>query len=162
MDMVVRLTLPKAGAFGENTVSENEGPLGEKPNFGSKLGGIGWECYFWSFSECFKTRDLQKIIENGKNVLSYRGFFGWAFEEPTFHPKMWGLWVTAETISKNMGSLGDSSAENRRSLEPYIHVTSIIGVPPPPCKILFWSITFNMKISTGRVLLKRNTRPAIS
>ena len=26
---------------------------------------------------------------------------------------MWGLWVTAETISKNMESLGDSSTENR-------------------------------------------------
>ena len=37
----VRLTLPKAGASGENTVSKNEGSFGEKPNFGSKLGGIG-------------------------------------------------------------------------------------------------------------------------
>ena len=37
----VRLTLPKAGAFGENTVSKNEGSLGETPKFGSKLGGIG-------------------------------------------------------------------------------------------------------------------------
>ena len=44
-------------------------------------------------------------------------------------PKTWGLWVTAETISKNMGSLGDSSTENRGSLEPYIRVTSIMGVP---------------------------------
>ena len=40
MDMGVRLTLPKAGAFGENTVSKNEGSLGEKPNLGLKLGGI--------------------------------------------------------------------------------------------------------------------------
>ena len=40
MDTGVRLTLPKAGAFGENTVSKNEGSLDEKPNFGSKLGGI--------------------------------------------------------------------------------------------------------------------------
>ena len=50
--------------------------------------------------------------------------------------KIGGLWVTAETISKNMGSLGDSSAENRGSLEPYrypyIRVTSIMGVPTPP------------------------------
>ena len=37
----VRLTLPKAGAFGENTVSKYEGSLGEKPNFGSKIWGIG-------------------------------------------------------------------------------------------------------------------------
>ena len=37
-----------------------------------------------------------------------------------------GLWVAAaETISKNMGSLGDSSTENRGSLEPYIRVTSL-------------------------------------
>ena len=41
MDTGVRLTLPKAGAFSENTVSKNEESLGEKPNFGSKLGGIG-------------------------------------------------------------------------------------------------------------------------
>ena len=73
MDTGVRLTLPKAGAFGENTVSKNEGSLGEKPNFGLKLGGIGWECYFWPFSERFKSRNLQKKpIENGKNDLLYR------------------------------------------------------------------------------------------
>ena len=53
MDTGVRLTLPKAGTFGENAISKNEGSLNEKPNFGSKLGGIGWECYFWSFSEHF-------------------------------------------------------------------------------------------------------------
>ena len=41
MDTGVRLTLPKAGEFGENTISKNEGSLGEKPKFGSKLGGIG-------------------------------------------------------------------------------------------------------------------------
>ena len=41
MDTGVRLTLPKAGAFGENTVAKNEGSLGEKTNFGSKLGDIG-------------------------------------------------------------------------------------------------------------------------
>ena len=37
----VRLTPPKAGAFGENTISKTEGSLGEKPNFGSKLGALG-------------------------------------------------------------------------------------------------------------------------
>ena len=31
----------KGWAFGDNRVSKNEGSLGEKPNFGSKLGGIG-------------------------------------------------------------------------------------------------------------------------
>ena len=41
MDTGVRLTLPKAEAFGENTVSKNERSLGEKPNFGSKLGALG-------------------------------------------------------------------------------------------------------------------------
>ena len=91
----------------------------------------------------------EKIIENGKNdqfvdeietkvascgsrmqkigVLWVR-----AIEEPTFHQKMWGLWVTAETSSKNMESLSDSSTENKGSLEPHIRVTSIMGVPPPP------------------------------
>ena len=68
MDTGVRLTLPKAGAFGGKTVSKNDRSLGEKPNFGSKLRNIGWECYFWSFSEHFKSRNLQKkIIANGKN-----------------------------------------------------------------------------------------------
>ena len=91
-----------------------------------------------------------KIIENGKMInlpmkLKQKNSFLWqpnakhrgpglwvrAIKEPTFHQKMWGLWVTAaETISKNMGSLGDSSAENKGSLEPYIRVTSIMGVPP--------------------------------
>ena len=41
MDTGVRLTLPRAGAFGEDTISKNEGSLGERPNFGSKLGDIG-------------------------------------------------------------------------------------------------------------------------
>ena len=45
-----------------------------------------------------------------------------AIEEPTFH-------------QKNVGSLGDSSTENRGSLEPYIHVTSIMGVPSPPPRL---------------------------
>ena len=37
MDTGVTLTLPNAGAFGENTISKNEESLGEKPDFGSKL-----------------------------------------------------------------------------------------------------------------------------
>ena len=53
MNMGVRLTLPKAGAFGENTISKNEGSLGEKPNFGSKLGALGENVTFSSFSERF-------------------------------------------------------------------------------------------------------------
>ena len=46
MDTGVRLTLPKAVAFGENTISKNEGLLGEKPNFGSKLGALGEDVTF--------------------------------------------------------------------------------------------------------------------
>ena len=41
MDTGVRLTLQNARAFGENIISKNEVSLGEKPNFGSKLGRIG-------------------------------------------------------------------------------------------------------------------------
>ena len=91
----------------------------------------------------------KKIVENGKNdqfndEIETKSSFLWqpnaknrwfwvrAIKEPTFHQKVWGLWVTAETISKNKGSLSDSSAENRGSLEPHIRVTSIMGVPPPP------------------------------
>ena len=81
----------------------------------------------------------KKIVENGNNdqfvdEIETKSSFLWqpntkkigglwvrAIEEPSFHPKMWGLssWVTAETISKNMGPLGDSSTDNRGSLEPY-------------------------------------------
>ena len=103
----------------------------------------------------------EKIVENGKNnqfndEIETKSSFLWqpnaknmwswvrAIKEPTFHQKVWDLWVTAETISKNKGSLGDSSAENRGSLEPYICVTSIMGVPPrniPPlmfCRNTKW------------------------
>ena len=137
MDTGVRLTLPKAGAFGENTISKSEGSWWKAPNFGSKLGGIGWECYFWSFSERFKSRNLttkkkkkKKIVENGKNdqfvdEIETKSSFLWqpnakknrgssGESDRKAHislKKMWGLWVTAETISKNMGSLGDSSTE---------------------------------------------------
>ena len=126
MNTGVRLTLPKAGAFAENTASKNEGTFGEKPNFGSKLGGIGWECYFKSFRERFKSRNLQKqIVKTGKNdqfvdEIETKSSFLWqpnakigglwvrAIKKLTFHQNMLGLWVTAETISKDMGSLGDN------------------------------------------------------
>ena len=41
MDTGVRFTLPKVVAFGEITISKNEGSFSEMPNFGSKFGGIG-------------------------------------------------------------------------------------------------------------------------
>ena len=72
----------------------------------------------------------QKVASCGNRMQKIGGLWMRAIKKPTFRQKMWGLWVTAETISKNMGSLGDSSAENRRSLKPYIRVTSIkMGVP---------------------------------
>ena len=71
MDTGVRLTLPKAAAFGENTVSKNEGSLGEKPNFGLKSGGIGWECYFWSFSERFESRNLKKKSSKMAKMINF-------------------------------------------------------------------------------------------
>ena len=43
-----------------------------------------------------------------------------------------GLWVRAHATVKNMGSMGDSDAEKRGSFEPYIRVTSRMGLPPPP------------------------------
>ena len=91
------------------------GSLGEKQNFGSKLGGNGWEWYLWSFSESFKSRICtHKIVEYGKNdqfvdEFETKSSFLWqpnakigglwvkAIQEPTFHQKMWGLWVRAET-----------------------------------------------------------------
>ena len=119
MNTGVMLTLPKAGAFGENTISKNEGSLSEKPNFGSKLGSIWWKFYFWSFSEHYRSRNLKKkIVENGKNdqfwdEIETKRSFLWqpnakkigglwvrVIKEPcTCHQNMWGLWVTAETIS---------------------------------------------------------------
>ena len=85
------------------TVSKNEGSLGEKPNFGSKLGGIGKECYFWSFSERFKSRNLQNNRRKWQKwFVVWGGLWVRATEEPTFLQIMWGLWVTAKTISKYM------------------------------------------------------------
>ena len=133
MDTGVRLTLLKAGAFSENTISKHEGSLGEKPNFSSKLGDIGWECYFWSFSERFKNRKLkkkspkmakmvnlsmkfkQKVASCGSQIKKNRGPLGESDRRAHISPKTLGLWVTAETISKNMGSLGDSSTVKRIS-----------------------------------------------
>ena len=110
MDMGVRLTLPKAGAFSENTVSKNEGSLGEMPNFGSKLGGIWRECYFWSFSERFKSRNLerkksskmtkminlsmklkQEVAACGSRMQKIWGLWVRVIEEPTFHQKKFGV-----------------------------------------------------------------------
>ena len=119
MDTGLRLTLLKAGAFGEDTLSKNEGSLVDKPNFGSKLGGIGWECYYWSFSERFNSRNLQKIVENGKYGLSYRGVFGWERLKSTHFikkcgvfgwqqrqsSKIWGHWVTAVLKIGGCGAL---------------------------------------------------------
>ena len=85
----------------------------------------------------------QKVASCGSRMQKIGGGGLWvrAIKEPTFHQKMSGLWVTAETICKNIGSLGDSSTENTGSLEPYIHMTSKMGVlPPPPPPDWFLSI----------------------
>ena len=103
-----------------------------------KWGNIGWEAKFWfkiighwvrilllifqwalqkqEFEEKKLLINLlmklkQKVAFCGSRMQKIRGLWVRAIEEPTFHQKMWGLWVTAETISKNMGSLGDSSTE---------------------------------------------------
>ena len=86
-----------------------------------KWGGIGWECYFWYFSERFKSRNLKKKLSKmakminlsvklkqnvascGSRMQKIGGLWVRAIEKPTFHQEMWGLLVTAETISKNMG-----------------------------------------------------------
>ena len=130
MDTGVKLTLPKAWAFSENTVTKNEETLSEKPNFGSKLGGIGWECYFWSLVSALKAGICKKSSKMAKMICRIGGSLGESDGRALISPKNVGSWATAETISKNMRSLGDSSAENRWSLEPYIRVTSIMGVPP--------------------------------
>ena len=71
----------------------------------------------------------QKVAPCGSQMKNKGGLWVRGIKEPTFYQKMWGLWVTEETISKNMGSLGDNTAENRGSFEPYIRVTSIMGAP---------------------------------
>ena len=124
------------------TQSQKWGDIGWEAKFWFKL--RGWECYFWSSSERFKSRNLkrksskmatlinlsikleQKVPSCGSRMQKNRSF-GESDRRATFHQNMCGLWVTAETISKNMVSLGDSSTENRASLEPYIRVTSIIS-----------------------------------
>ena len=89
----------KGWALGENTASKDaERSLGEKPNFGSKLGGIGWECYFWSFSEHFKSRNLQKKSSKWQKWFVVKGVFGESDRRLTKSPH----------FTKNVGSLGDS------------------------------------------------------
>ena len=51
----------------------------------------------------------QKVASCGSRMQKMGGLWVRAIKEPIFHQKMWDLWVTAETISKNMGLLGDSS-----------------------------------------------------
>ena len=76
-----------------------------------------------------------------------------AIEGAHISPKMWGLWVTDQTISKNVGSLGDSSPENRGSLEPYIRVTSIMGVPPGTNLLTFYKTTNQMNLFNNVIIL---------
>ena len=73
----------------------------------------------------------QNVASCGSRMQKIGGLWMRAIKEPTFHQKMWGLWVTAEKISKNMGSLGDSSAENRGLWSLTSASPPIMGVPPP-------------------------------
>ena len=101
---------------------KNKGSLGEKPNFGSKLGGIGWECYFDLSVSALKAGiwRKKKVVENGKDGqfvdemepkssflwqpnAKHRRSLGESDRRAHISPKMWGLWVTAETISKKFG-----------------------------------------------------------
>ena len=59
----------------------------------------------------------KKIVENGKNDLSYGGLWVRGIEEPTFHQKMWGLWVAAALKIGGLWSLN-------------ICITFIMVVPP--------------------------------
>ena len=70
MDTGVRLTLPKAGAFGEK---KKWGVIGWEAKFWFKIRGywVRMLPYFWSFSERFKSRNLKKkIVENGKKMIN--------------------------------------------------------------------------------------------
>ena len=53
-----------------------------------------------------------KVASCGSRMPKIGGLWVRAIKVPTFHQKIWGLLVTAKTIRKNMGSLGDSKAEN--------------------------------------------------
>ena len=88
----------------------------------------------FQYSERFKSRNLEEKKEQFNDEIQTKSSFLWqlnaknrwswvrAIKEPTFHQKSVGSLVTTETISKNKGSLGDCSAENRGSY---------MGVPPP-------------------------------
>ena len=127
------------------------GIIGWEAKFWFKIRGHWVRMLLLIFQWALKSRNLKKkIVENGKNDhfvdeietkssflwqpnAKNRGSLGVSDRRAHISPKKkWGLWVTAETISKNMGSLGDRSTENRGSLKPYIYirVTSIMGVPP--------------------------------
>ena len=94
MDTGVRLTLPEAGAFSENTVSKYEGSLGEKPNFGSKLGALGENVTFDLSVNALKAGIWKKIVKNGKNDQ-------FVDEIETKSSFLWQL------NAKNRGSLGE-------------------------------------------------------
>ena len=91
----------------------------------------------------------QKVASCGSRMQKIVGLWVRAIKEPTFHQEMWGLWVTEKTISKKMGSLGDSNTENTGSLDSYhdwrhLHNGSAPCMPPfppgagPPGKTCNW------------------------
>ena len=75
-----------------------------------KLGDIGWECYFWYFSERFKSRNLkkklskmakminllmklkQKVASCGSRMQKIGGLWVRAIEEPTYTKKCGVFW----------------------------------------------------------------------
>ena len=65
---------------------------------------------------------------NAKN----RGSLGESDRRAHISPKNVASFGDSRDNQQKYGSLGDSSTENRESLEPYICITSIMGVPPHP------------------------------
>ena len=72
----------------------------------------------------------QKVASCSSRMQKNRGSLCESDRRAHISPKKCGVFGWQH--SKNMGSLGDSSTENSGSSEPYIRVTSIMGVPLPP------------------------------
>ena len=123
-----------------------------------KWGVIGWEHDFWhSVREKYKNmwghRVRAKISQKitwtwlvfsmldckitKVNFFTCQLFKSWGFEWQIKCKNM-GLWVWAHATVKKYGVYGCQRCWKRGSFDPYIHVASRMGLPPPPPGTITW------------------------
>ena len=72
----------------------------------------------------------QTVASCGSRMQNIGFFWVRAIEEPTFHQKMWGLWVPEQRQSAKIWGHWVTAALKIGGLWSHIRVTSIMGVPP--------------------------------